>query len=222
MVKYLSESEAAREIVAAAGILFDTGVMSPSGHANLSARISETEMLMTSGGYVKHLDPATLAVVSLDETVIRGEIAPENAEIISMHARTYRARPGIAAIVHTHSPGPTAFAYAHEPLPVRAEPMLRFGQAVPVPVVPWAPRGSDESVGGIVRVLEGDPDTLAVLLANHGLLAFNTTPTATARLIVALQEAAEAELAASALGGAKDFPAGALAKVRASMARVAR
>ncbi len=222
MVKYLSESEAAREIVAAAGILFDTGVMSPSGHANLSARISETEMLMTSGGYVKHLDPATLAVVSLDETVIRGEIAPENAEIISMHARTYRARPGIAAIVHTHSPGPTAFAYAHEPLPVRAEPMLRFGQAVPVPVVPWAPRGSDESVGGIVRVLEGDPDTLAVLLANHGLLAFNTTPTATARLIVALQEAAEAELAATALGGAKDFPAGALAKVRASMARVAR
>ncbi len=222
MTKYLSESEAAQEIVAATNILFETGAISRSGHANLSARISESEILMTSGGNVKNLDPKTLAVVDLDERVIRGKVAPENAEIISMHARSYRARPDISSIVHTHSPAPTAFAYAHEPLPIRAEPMLRFGQAVPVSVVPWAPRGSDESVGGIIRVLEADQETLAVLLANHGLLAFGTSPTGTARLIVALQEAAEAELAARALGGAKDFPADALAQVRASMARVAR
>jgi len=44
-------------------------------------------------------------------------------------------------------------------------------------------------------------------------------PVATARLVVAIEESAEAELAAATLGGAIDFPPGALEAVRASMAR---
>ncbi len=39
--------------------------------------------------------------------------------------------------------------------------------------------------------------------------------------MVAVEESAEAEIAAAAIGGAVDFPAGALAAVRASIARVA-
>jgi L-ribulose-5-phosphate 4-epimerase len=77
------------------------------------------------------------------------------------------------------------------------------------------------SVRGIADALESSPTTTAaVLLANHGLLAFGGDPLMTARLVVAVEEAAEAELAAEAVGGAVDFPAGALEAVRASMARV--
>jgi len=175
---------------------------------------------MTSSGSIRNLDPATLAVVGLDGTVREGAIAPENAEIIEMHTRVYRSRPHLGGVVHTHSPSVTAFAYAHEPLPIRSEPMLRFGQAVAVPVAPWAPRGSEASVSAIIEAIEAAPDTNAVLLANHGLLAFGGLPSAVARLIVALEEAATEELAAAAIGGAKDFPPDALAKVQASMARV--
>ncbi len=42
---------------------------------------------------------------------------------------------------------------------------------------------------------------------------------AAAHLVVAVEETAEAELAARAIGGAVDFPEGALEAVRASMAR---
>jgi L-ribulose-5-phosphate 4-epimerase len=91
-----------------------------------------------------------------------------------------------------------------------------------VPVVPWGPRGSEVSVRGIAQTLAERPTTNAVLLANHGVLAFGSDPIATARLIIAMEEAAEAELAAAALGGAVDFPADALAQVRASMHRVAQ
>ncbi|MGO9194086.1 MAG: hypothetical protein ACLP8X_37300 [Streptosporangiaceae bacterium] len=52
------------------------------------------------------------------------------------------------------------------------EPLLRFGQAEPVPVVPLGPRGSEASVRGIASTLGQSPGIGAVLLANHGLLAF--------------------------------------------------
>ena len=96
--------------------------------------------------------------------------------------------------------------------------MLRFGQAQPVPVIPWGPRGSDTSVRGIAEALKDNPGTSAVLLANHGLLVFGSDPLSTARLVVAIEESTEAELAATALGGAVDFPPDALDAVRASMA----
>ncbi len=63
-------------------------------------------------------------------------------------------------------------------------------------MVDWAPRGSPALVEGIRDVLRAHPGTSALLLANHGLLAFAPTP---------------------ALDGAKDFPASALEQVQASM-----
>ncbi|MEU8464482.1 class II aldolase/adducin family protein [Streptomyces sp. NPDC029003] len=213
-------NERAEEIVEAAGMLFAAGVMAHSGHANLSARLDGERFLLTPG-FVRGLRPGDLATVGLDGRVLGGELRSVSAEIIAMHSTVYRARPDVGAIIHTHSPAATAFAVAHRPLPCRTEPMLRFGQAEDVPVVPWGPRGSDVSVRGIADVLERRPTTAAALLANHGLLVFGPDSAATAHLVVAIEESAEAEIAAAAIGGAVDFPEGALEAVRASIARVA-
>lgn len=210
----------ADELVEAAESLFAAGVMAHSGHANLSARLEGGRMLLTPG-YVRGIRPEDLAAVSFDGQVLEGELQSVSAEIIAMHSVVYRARPDVGAIIHTHSPSATAFAVAHRPLPCRTEPMLRSGQAEDVPVVPWGPRGSDVSVRGIADVLDRRPTTAAVLLANHGLLAFGPDSAATARLVVALEESAEAEIAAAAIGGAVDFPPGAQEAVRAAIARVA-
>lgn len=207
-------------VVAAARHLFASGVMSHAGHANLSTRLGPDRFALTTTGMVRDLRPDQVATLGLDGTVLEGELAPENAEIVAMHAVVYRARPDVGGIIHTHSPSATAFALAHKELPCRAEPLLRFGQAEAVPLVPWGPRGSDVSVRGIAAAIEEHPTTSAVLLANHGLLAFGADPMAAARLVVAIEEAAEAELGASGIGGAVDFPPGALGQVRESMARV--
>ncbi|MFK8910285.1 class II aldolase/adducin family protein [Streptomyces sp. YS-3] len=212
--------ERADQLVEAAESLFAAGVMAHSGHANLSARLDGERMLLTPG-YVRGIRPEDLAVVSFDGQVLEGELQSVSAEIIAMHSVVYRACPDVGAIIHTHSPSATAFAVAHRPLPCRTEPMLRSGQAEDVPVVPWGPRGSDVSVRGIADILEQRPTTAAVLLANHGLLAFGPDSAATARLIVAIEESAEAEIAAAAIGGAVDFPPGAQEAVRAAIARVA-
>lgn len=207
-------------VVSAVHHLFDSGVMSRSGHANLSVRLDAERFALTTTGMVRDLRPDQLATVDLAGEVLEGALGPENAEIIAMHSVIYQARGEVGAVIHTHSPAATAFALANRDLPCRAEPLLRFGQAEPVPVVAWGPRGSDVSVRGIAAALEEHPTTSAVLLANHGLLVFAADPLGAARLVVAIEEAAEAELAAALIGGAVDFPAGALEAVRASMARV--
>lgn len=206
-------------VVAAARHLFGAGVMSHAGHANLSARVDIDRFALTTTGMVRDLRPDQLATVGMRGDVLGGSLAPENAEIVAMHSVVYEIRDRVGSVIHTHSPSATAFALANRELPCRAETLLRFGQAEPIPVVPWAPRGSDASVRDIRKILERRPSTSAVLLANHGLLAFGPEPLATARLIVAIEEAAEAELAAQAIGGAVDFPPGALDAVRQSMTR---
>jgi L-ribulose-5-phosphate 4-epimerase len=218
-ISVLSHMPARAAVVDAARALFSNGVMSHSGHANLSARVDGTSMLLTVQGQVRDLQPDGLALVSLDGTVLEGTLDPGNAEIITMHSEVYQARPGVGGIIHTHSPHLLAFAMAGRPLPDRYEALLRFGQAEDVPVVPWAPRGSERSVGGIIDALARQPGTQAVLLANHGDLVLGRGPREAAALLTVLEEAAEAELAAAPLGGAADFPPGALADVRAAMAR---
>ena len=209
-----------RGVIEASQMLFAAGVMSHSGHGNLSTRISQDRFVLTATGTIRGLTPGQLATVTMAGDVVDGQLGPESAEIVAMHGVVYRARPDVGGIVHTHSPAATAFALAHQPMPCRTEALLRFGQAEPVPVVPWGPRGSDVSVHGIAVALAESPTTRAVLLANHGLLAFGADPIAAANLVIAIEDSAEAELAAARIGGGMEFPPGALEAVRASMARV--
>jgi L-ribulose-5-phosphate 4-epimerase len=211
-------SEAGTAVVTAAARLFAAGVMSASGHGNLSARLDGDRMLLTAGGMIDRLGPDDLVVVGFDGHEYDGRLQPAAREIVGMHAVVYRERPAAGAVIHTHSPVLTAFAVAGRPLPCRYEALLRFGQAEDVPVVPWAPRGSPESVSAIAGALEARPATSAVLLGNHGLLAFGPDAFAAALLVVALEEGAQAEWRAAALGGSVPFPAGALDAVRAAMA----
>lgn len=209
----MDASQVRKEIIQAAVALRDAGLMYRGHHANLSARLSEDTMLMTRGGNVANLDDDSFAVIRTDGTVLEGEVMPAQAEIIEMHAAVYRARPSVGGIIHTHAPHATVFAVAHEPIPVVYEPLMRFGMTEAAPVIPWAPRGSDASVSGIVEAVKQKPGVSAVLLANHGVLAFGKSPAETAQLLATLDEAAELILQARLIGGEKPLPAQAFQQI---------
>ncbi|TAN25841.1 MAG: class II aldolase/adducin family protein [Actinomycetota bacterium] len=210
-------SRAERQILEAIDQLFTNQVMSHSGHANLSARIDMNTYLITTKGAVRNLTAKDLALVDLDGKVLDGNLDPTNLEILDMHGTIYRYADSVEAVIHTHSPNVLAFALANKPLPCRYEALLRFGQADDVPVAKWGPRGSKQSIDAIESALSENPNTSSVILANHGLLAFGSSPLATVSLISALEESAEAEIAAASIGGAVSFPQGALEAVRESM-----
>ena len=94
---------------------------------------------------------------------------------------------------------------------------MRFGITEDIPVADWAPRGSPEAVNFIVKQLRQHPSVPAVLLANHGLLAFSSDPAATAQLLIIMEEAAQLTLDARTLGGTQPFPPGAVERERAHM-----
>lgn len=208
------------QLVQAARLLFQTAVMSHSGHGNMSARLPGTEqMLLTSGGTIAQVQAEELAVVTFDGEVVEGALPPVAREIVGMHAGVYRERPDVGAVIHTHSPHVTSFALAGKALPCAYEALLRFGITEDIPVAAWAPRGSPASVANIVEQLQRHPAISAVLLANHGLLAFSRDPLAAAQLVIVMEEAAELTLRARALGGEQPFPADALEQERRHMQR---
>lgn len=214
----LSYNELREQLVQAAHLLSQSGVMSHSGHGNMSVRLPEAgHMLLTSTGNITHLAPEQLAIVTFDGDVVEGSIDPTTREIIFMHSGVYRVRDEVNSVIHTHSPRVTSFALAHQPLPCVYEAFLRFGITDDIPVADWAPRGSRESVANIVEQLLRHPTVPAVLLANHGLLAFSRDPLSTAQLIIIMEEAAELTLDARALGGEKPFPTDALERERKHM-----
>src|SRR6266851_3822317 len=214
----LTEREFREQIVQAAHLLFQAGVMSHSGHGNMSARLPGTEhILLTSGGHIAQLTAEQLAIVTFDGEVVDGTLEPVTREIVGMHSCVYRVRDDVAAVIHTHSPQVTSFALAHQPLPCAYEALLRFGVTEDIPVADWAPRGSQESVANIVKQIDQHPTVPAVLLGNHGLLAFGHDALYAAMVIISMEEAAELTLAARTLGGEKSFPADALERERKHM-----
>ncbi|QBD75746.1 class II aldolase/adducin family protein [Ktedonosporobacter rubrisoli] len=216
----LSYSQQRDQLVQAAQRLHQTGVMSHSGHGNMSARLPGQDlMLLTSVSHLTHLSPEQLVVITFDGEVVEGTLDPTTREIVGMHSCVYRERQEVNAVIHTHSPRTTSFALAHRPLPCVYEAFLRFGITEDIPVAEWAPRGSEEAVSYIVAQLRQHPTVPAVLLANHGLLAFSSDPLATAQIIIIMEESAQLTLDAHPLGGAQGFPAGALERERKHMQR---
>lgn len=193
------------QMVEAAGVLERSGVMSHTGHINFSTRIDGRRMMLTSSGLIEELRAEALAVVDHDGKVEEGQLNASTREIVGMHATVYRRREDVGAVLHTHSPHITAFALANRPLPCRYEALLRRGQPRDVPVAPWAPRGSQEFFDGIAGALAAGDGTNALLLGNHGVLAFGASAMAAVKLLIVLEEAAEVELGAAAIGGAKDI-----------------
>lgn len=216
----LSYRELREQAVQAARRLGETGVMSHSGHGNMSIRLPEPGlMLLTSVSHLTHLTPEQLVVVTFDGEVIEGSLDAVSREIVGMHSCVYRERNDVNAVIHTHSPRTTSFALAHQPLPCVYEAFLRFGVTDDIPVAAWAPRGSQEAVAYIVEQLQQHPTVPAVLLGNHGLLAFSRDILAAAQLVVIIEEAAQMTLDARVLGGERGFPADALERERAHMQR---
>jgi L-ribulose-5-phosphate 4-epimerase len=172
------------------------GVLSHSGHAHLSARVGPEAVLLAAVSGLRDLGPDDLAVVRLDGTVVEGDLAGMSAELVDLHTGVYRTRPQAGAVIHTHSPHLLAFALARRPLPARYEPLRWLGQAEEVPVVLAVSAGL---AGAVVELIEARPGTQAVLLGDHGVLAFGPDTETAVSLLVALEEAAEAELHAAVL-----------------------
>ena len=155
-----------QEICDICHLLYDRGYV-VSNDGNVSARTERGTILITPSGVGKgRMTPDMLVETDLDGHILSGDRHPSSES--KMHWMVYRERSDVNAVVHAHPPMSTAFAVCRRPLTEKylAELVVGLGE---VPVTEFAMLSTDEvpnSVKPFVR------DHFAVLLANHGALAW--------------------------------------------------
>ena len=147
-------------------LLYDRGYV--AGHdGNVSMRLEGDRILITPSGVCKgRIEPEMLVVCSLEGRVLEGDRWPSSEA--AMHLLLYRERPDVRGVVHAHPPAATAFAVCRRPLEEAwlIETVSGLGR---VPVAPFA-MPSTQEVPESIRPYVGDHS--ALLLANHGALAW--------------------------------------------------
>ncbi len=206
MGNQVSEVTQLREqVLRAARAIIKSGAVSRSGHGNISLRIPNTKtMVLTSVVNLEDLTGEMLPLVTFDGRVLDGRLDPVSAEIVGMHAVVYETNDAMGSVVHTHAPYATTFAVADRPIECWYEGMARFDLTDPIPVARYGPRGSAESISNIADVMH--ERSRAVLLQNHGILAFERDLPSAVRVLTILEEAAELGIRASLIGQPKPIP----------------
>ena len=194
-----------RQLLDTAASVSSSSLLSMSGHGNLSLRVpGKDEMLFSAGGSLRELPPQAIVRIRLDGTLLEGELPPVANAVVHMHTAVYAALDEVGCVLHTHSPYATAFAVAGRRIECWSEAMAIFGLGAGAPVAAYGPRGSQVAVANIRAVLSSD--TRAILLANHGVLAFHRSPAETVGVNVVLEEAAQSAIYAAGIGGATVIP----------------
>jgi L-fuculose-phosphate aldolase len=172
---------------------------------NISIRLAEVVAVSPTGVPYPELKPAAVPVVGLDGSRLDGELAPTSE--LALHLAIYRARPDVAAIVHTHSMFATVFAVLGEPIPAVHYQLARAGGSVPI--APYARYGTAELAQSCVRTLADRP---AVLLAHHGVVAVGAGLAEAMAVAESVEYVAELGWRARLLGNPATLDAGQLAE----------
>jgi L-ribulose-5-phosphate 4-epimerase len=134
----------------------------------------------------------------------------EDSAILQAFGGVLNEHPDITTVVHVHSPYLGAWAQSHRPLPIRYAASQRLTLAREIPS--YIDR-TQTQVDFILERLEENPHTPAILEANGGATVWGREGLLkTVEFIVVLEEGAQFQLLAEALGGAKEFGPGVLAQ----------
>ncbi|HUY07465.1 MAG TPA: class II aldolase/adducin family protein [Acidimicrobiales bacterium] len=193
------------QVIDVAQRVIASGAISANGHGNVSLRVpGAEEMYFTAGPSLRKHSPSAVVRVGLNGALLEGDLPPIQGAVVAMHTAMYADHPDVGCVLHTHSPYATAFAVAHRPIECWVEALAMFGLPTGVPVANYGPRGSDQAVANIRAAIT--PGAPAVLLANHGVLVFHRTPELAIQIGGIVEEAAQAGLNSSGLGGPVEIP----------------
>lgn len=174
--------------------------MVAANDGNISVRLSEHEILCTPTGVSKgFMTPEYIC--KIDET---GKILEANGNFrpsseTKMHLKVYERRSDVQAVVHAHPMFATAFAICGIPLtkPIMPEAVVNLGA---VPIAPYATPSTEEVPQSIEAFLM---DHQAILLANHGALAWGKDLMSAYYKLESLEFYAELLYRTRQLGGAR-------------------
>lgn len=139
---------------------------------NFSIRDKETGYIcITPSGVDRELlKPEDIVVMDMDLNVIEGG-RPSSESM--MHVETYKARPDVYGIAHTHSKMATAFAAIPKPIPAVIYELAGFKlDHAMIPVSPYYRPGTPELAKGVAETLKKAD---MALMEKHGAIGVGKT-----------------------------------------------
>ena len=159
-----AETQVREQILRAAARLTGEGLIERTW-GNISARLSETQFLITPSGLAyETLRPEQLVLVNVSDASWEGEIKPSSEK--GIHADAYRLRPEVNFVIHTHQYYASVAGIEGRALTGFIHPLL--GKRVPCAAygLPGTAR--------LRRAVEAEeaawPDCRVFLLRSHGAL----------------------------------------------------
>ena len=140
--------------------------------------------------------PADVVVLDLDGNVVDGVRKPSSEH--GLHAVFYKNKPGARAVVHAHSMYCTTLACAGVPLQSVHYALADTGCAT-IPTVPYRTYGSPELAQAVEDCLKAS-DSKALLMANHGMVAYGDSIEQAFAMALTCEWCAEVEWRAMAIG----------------------
>ena len=197
----MSEYEIKKQICDIGKRIYDRR-MAAANDGNISVKISDNEFLCTPTGVSKgFMTPEYICKVDADGNVIQANKGFKPSSEIKMHMRVYKKRPDVKAVVHAHPIYATSYAIAGKALtqPIMPEAVIALG------CVPLAKYGTPSTMEIPDAVEEYLPYFDAVLLENHGALAYSDSLLAAYHKMESLEFYAELLYLSSQIGTPQEF-----------------
>ena len=196
-----SEFEIKKQICDIGKRIYDRNMVA-ANDGNISVKLSDNEFLCTPTGVSKgFMTPEYICKVDRDGNVIQANGNFKPSSEIKMHMRVYQQRPDVKSVVHAHPTYATSFAIAGIPLtqPIMPEAVITLGC---VPIAEYGTPSTAEIPDAIEKYLQYYD---AVLLANHGALAYSDSLLSAYHKMESLEFYAELLFKARQLGGPKEL-----------------
>ena len=164
-----TEYEIKKQICEIGKRIYNRGMVA-SNDGNISVKLKDNEFLCTPTGVSKgFMTPEYICKVDAKGNVLQAYEGFKPSSEIKMHMRVYKERPDVNSVVHAHPVYATSFAIAGIPLtePIMPEAVIALGC---VPIAEYGTPSTEEIPDAVSKYL---PYYDAVLLENHGALAFS-------------------------------------------------
>ncbi len=164
----IQRKEILRKMIQISSYLYEKGLV-PGKSGNISMRYKKDEnervAVTPSGLSLKSLTEKDIVIIDTDGNKIYGENKTPTSELL-MHLKIYKAREDINAVIHTHSPIATGFAFTGE----KIDRIEGFGPIRDqfIPYVDYYDPGSVELAEAVSKGLE---KTDVVILKEHGIVS---------------------------------------------------
>lgn len=164
--------EAKRLVVEAGKKLVETGLIARTW-GNVSARISDTQFVITpSGRAYETLTPEEVVVVNIDDCSYEGDIKPSSEK--GVHAAAYRHHPTVDFVIHTHQKAATIVSITG----MEIRNVYREFQPVlgnKVPCAPYAMSTTNSLRKKVEMCIMMNPSSRAIMMMHHGTLCMGDT-----------------------------------------------